>query len=43
MADDVAGFIEDHGLQKSTLIGHSMFVFLSLSPHKMTSGGSLTN
>jgi len=24
MADDVAGFIDEHGLQKATLIGHSM-------------------
>ena len=28
MADDVAGFIEEHKLEDTTLIGHSMSVLL---------------
>jgi pimeloyl-ACP methyl ester carboxylesterase len=30
MADDVAGFIEEHKLKDTTLIGHSMSVFLRI-------------
>jgi pimeloyl-ACP methyl ester carboxylesterase len=30
MADDVAGFIEEHKLKDTTLIGHSMLVLLLL-------------